>query len=97
MELLSLGLAVCVTLHKASASRAKALFTTAGISLLIVVGAAAGATLLRGLSDMALEIVLSFGLAALLFLVTEELLVEAHEEPETPLATATFFGGSCCF
>ena len=36
---------------------------------------------------------LSFGSAALLYLVTEELLVEAHEEPETPLSTATFFAG----
>ena len=34
-----------------------------------------------------------FGAAALLFLVTEELLVEAHEEPETPLLTTTFFAG----
>ena len=27
------------------------------------------------------------------YLATEELLVEAHEVPETPLATATFFAG----
>jgi zinc transporter ZupT len=33
------------------------------------------------------------GGAALLYLVTEELLVEAHEEPETPLLTAMFFVG----
>ncbi len=30
---------------------------------------------------------------ALLCLVTEELLVEAHERPDTPLATAVFFVG----
>lgn len=36
---------------------------------------------------------LSFGAAALLSLVTEELRVEAHEEPETPLLTAMFFVG----
>jgi ZIP family zinc transporter len=29
----------------------------------------------------------------LLYLATEELLVEAHEVPETTFATATFFGG----
>jgi ZIP family zinc transporter len=40
-----------------------------------------------------IEGVLSFGVAELLFLVTEELLVEAHEVPETPLTTATFFAG----
>jgi ZIP family zinc transporter len=41
--------------------------------------------------------VLSFGLAALLFLVTEELLIEAHEETETPLLTLSFFVGFLLF
>lgn len=36
---------------------------------------------------------LAFGAAALLYLVTEELLVEAHEGQETPLLTALFFIG----
>ena len=34
-----------------------------------------------------------FGLVALLYLVTEELLVEAHEVPEIPMTTAAFFVG----
>ncbi|MEO8072301.1 MAG: ZIP family metal transporter [Acidobacteriota bacterium] len=97
IELLSLGLAVAVALGKAGKSRLKIILTVALLSLLIVVGAAIGATVLREVSTSVLEIVLSFGLAALLFLVTEELLVEAHEEPETPLATATFFGGFLLF
>ena len=44
-----------------------------------------------------LEIVLSFGLAALLFLVTEGLLTEAHEETEIPLLTLSFFVGFLLF
>jgi ZIP family zinc transporter len=32
-------------------------------------------------------------LIALLYLVTEELLVEAHEVPDRPWVTATFFAG----
>lgn len=36
---------------------------------------------------------LTFGLIALLYLVTEELLTEAHEKPETPWGTAAFFIG----
>ncbi|HMT14344.1 MAG TPA: hypothetical protein PKE19_06295, partial [Aestuariivirga sp.] len=36
---------------------------------------------------------LSFGLMALLYLVTEELLVEAHEKPDSPLISALFFVG----
>ena len=36
---------------------------------------------------------LTFGLMALLYLVTEELLVEAHEKPDSPLISAMFFVG----
>jgi ZIP family zinc transporter len=35
----------------------------------------------------------SFALVALLYLVVEELLAEAHAEPDKPLATALFFAG----
>lgn len=97
VELLSLGLALAVVLNEAGVARAKSVATVFALSLLIVVGAVGGATLLHNLSEAALEVVLSFGLAALLFLVTEELLVEAHEEPETPAATATFFAGFLLF
>ena len=93
VELLSLGLAVCATLGKAGVARTRSIITTSMLALLIIIGAVVGATLLSAVSERTLEVVLSFGLAALLFLVTEELLVEAHEEPETPLTTATFFAG----
>jgi len=36
---------------------------------------------------------MSFSVAALLYLVTEELLTEAHEVDETPLLTSMFFVG----
>jgi ZIP family zinc transporter len=60
---------------------------------MIMLGALLGATLLAGLSGPWLEGVLAFGAAALLYLVTEELLVEAHKLPDTPLMTAGFFLG----
>lgn len=44
-----------------------------------------------------MEAILSFGLAALLYLVTEELLREAHEEGETRIGTALFFAGFLAF
>ncbi len=96
-ELLSLGLATAAALGQAGLSRARNLGTVSGLALLFLVGAGAGATLLSSLSDEWIELVLSFGLAALLFLVTEELLVEAHEEPELPWLTAAFFGGFLLF
>ncbi len=43
-----------------------------------------------------MEAILALTCAALLYLVTEELLVEAHkalDAPETPLTTAAFFVG----
>ncbi|UUO07495.1 hypothetical protein M4951_04110 [Blastopirellula sp. J2-11] len=97
IELLSLGLAVAAALGKAGASRRRIITTTTLLFSLVVVGAAVGALSLQNASQEFLELVLSFGLAALLYLVTEELLIEAHEEPETPLATAMFFGGFLLF
>lgn len=41
--------------------------------------------------------VLAFGVAALLYLVTEELLVEANEVTDTPIHTAVFFVGFIAF
>lgn len=93
LELLSLGLATSATLSKLGIPRGKSIAITSGLALLPFVGASIGATLLGGLSGNMLEAVLAFGVAALLYLVTEELLVEAHEVPETPLITATFFAG----
>ena len=93
LELLFLGLSVAASLGQRGASRSRSILTVGGLSLLVIVGAALGGTLLQGLSRLALEIVLSFGAAALLFLVTEELQVEAHEVKETPWITSAFFLG----
>ena len=66
----------------------------AAILALAFVASAAGGSVLIGLvSDRVLAVVLAFASAALLFLVTEELLTEAHEIEETPLLTAWFFVG----
>ncbi len=93
IEVLFLGLSGAAALGKAGATRRKIIAMSFGAALLLLAGAAAGASLLKGLSGSALELVLSLGAAALLYLVTEELLVEAHEEPETPQLTAMFFVG----
>lgn len=93
LELLFLGLSVAASLVQRGATKSRTILTITGLSLLVIVGATVGGTLLQGLSGLPLEIVLSFGAAALLFLVTEELLVEAHEVKETPLITSAFFLG----
>lgn len=93
LEVLFVGLAAATSLAKAGANRRKMIGTVVVLGVLLGVGGVIGVTALSGLSGFALEAVLSFGAVALLYLVTEELLVEAHEVPETPLTTTTFFGG----
>lgn len=97
IELLSLGLATAIELRKDGHGKGRAVAIVAGTSLMLLLGAGIGTTVLRGATGNLLEIVLSFGLAALLFLVTEELLTEAHEEAETPLLTLAFFVGFLLF
>jgi ZIP family zinc transporter len=97
LELLSLGLATAVELRQGGHGKGRAVAIVAGTSLMLLLGAGIGTTVLRGATGNLLELVLSFGLAALLFLVTEELLTEAHEETETPLLTLAFFVGFLLF
>jgi ZIP family zinc transporter len=93
IELLSLGLAVAVQLSDRVVSHWRVLLSVTGLAILFTITAISGATLFHNLPDSVLATVISFGVAALLFLVTEELLVEAHEVPETPVSTAMFFLG----
>jgi ZIP family zinc transporter len=97
-EFLSLGLATSATLgQSADAARWKSIGTTCGLALPFVGGATLGATLVQGLTGNPLAGVLSFACAALLYLVTEELLVEAHEVKETSVAASMFFAGFLLF
>lgn len=97
LELLSLGIATATTLVERSISRMRAAVTATGLSLFLVVGAVIGDTVLHNAGATVLSAVLAFGCAALLFLVTEELLVEAHEVPETNTTTTMFFVGFLIF
>jgi ZIP family zinc transporter len=97
VELLSLGLATAVELRQDGFGKLRAVGIVAGLALALLLGAGVGTTVLSGATGNLLEIVLSFGLAALLFLVTEELLTEAHEEEESPWLTSAFFVGFLLF
>lgn len=92
-ELLSLGLSVTTALVSSGTTKRRAFTLSTLIFSLFAVGSLGGYTLLSGLSGAVLEVLLSFAAAALLYLVTEELLTEAHEVPETPFTTAMFFVG----
>ena len=97
-ELLSLGLALAVALAAANASRARRVAVpTALAAVTLLGGAILGLGLLAHAPEALLAAVLAFGSAALLFLVTEELLVEAHRAGETTWGTAMFFLGFLLF
>lgn len=97
VELLSLGMATATELGNNEVSKPKSVGLITGLAAVFFISAVLGATLLHNLSYKAMEIVLSFGLSALLFLVTEELLKEAHEEKETVWHTTAFFFGFLLF
>lgn len=97
IEVLSLGLAIASTLVDRGASRIRSILTVVGLAALLIPGAIAGDTVLHNAAAGTMTGVLAFGCAALLFLVTEELLVEAHEVPETAGTTAMFFAGFLLF
>lgn len=56
-----------------------------------------GNMLLSGASPAMIGGALAFSAAALLYLVTEELLMEAHEIEEKPISTLVLFGGFLAF
>lgn len=92
LEVLFLGLTVTNELGETIRSKARIVAITSGIALLLPIGAAL-ATPVALFPPIVIAGFLSFGLMALLYLVTEELLVEAHEKPDTPLISAMFFIG----
>jgi ZIP family zinc transporter len=92
MEVMFLGVAVASALT-GPGSKTRVLGTTVAFAALLLAGAAVGNYLLAGLNAFVIDAVMAFAVAALLYLVTEELLTEAHEVDETPLLASMFFVG----
>lgn len=92
LEVLFLGLTVAAELGETTPGPGRVIGLTAGLVLLLPAGAMVAAPL-AGLPEAYVTGLFAFGLIALLYLVTEELLVEAHEVPDRPWVTALFFVG----
>jgi ZIP family zinc transporter len=92
IEVLFLGVAGVVALPEEMGVLRK-LAVPAGFGLLLASGVAGGVLALDGVTGAPIAVILAFGSAALLYLVTEELLVKAGEVPETPVSTTLFFVG----
>jgi len=95
VELLFLGLAL--TSDAPGGWRIVGLSAALGATVLSA--AVVGTLVLGGASHAVIGGALAFAAAALLYLVTEELLMEAHQgdEPETPWATLVLFAGFLAF
>jgi ZIP family zinc transporter len=97
LEILFVSMGLATTLAQRGVGRWVAAGIPVAMSLLIGVGALITSTVLAGYSTQDLVGVLAFGSAALLYLVTDELLVEAHEVPDTAPVCAMFFVGFLLF
>lgn len=92
LEVLFLGVVVAARINAVGGKALTSVLATGGLVLLMPLGS----VLAFGANMLPPTIVtgfFAFGLVALLYLVTEELLVEAHETPDRPWVTALFFVG----
>jgi len=90
VEILFLGLSVASSIE--GQSKARVIGTTMGVAAALPAGAAVSLALVD-LPQATLSAFYAFGLIALLYLVTEELLVEAHEVEDRAFMPAAFFIG----
>lgn len=93
LEVFFLGIATTASLMKRQAKKSMGILCMLIAAILIPIGASIGYVVADNLSNTLHMTILAFGTAALLYLVTEELLVEAHTVPETRQATLAFFVG----
>jgi len=97
IEFLSLGIATAAALTDTGIKTKMSFKLIGGLAVIFLTSALLGSSLLQYAPHNIMDLVLSFGLSALLFLVTEELLKEAHEEKESVSTTASFFAGFLLF
>jgi len=93
LELLFLTLSVGVEFREGKFKWWQSLGVTCGIALLLLVGAFTAGFFLADASEATLAMVLSFGAAALIYLIAEELLVENVQAEESLFSTVTLFSG----
>ncbi len=93
LELLFLTLSVGVEFREAKFKWWQTLAVTGGIAMMFILGAMGAGFFLANASEATLAMVLSFGAAALIYLIAEELLVETIEEEKSLFPTVTLFSG----
>jgi ZIP family zinc transporter len=93
VELLFLGMA----LSSAALAGWRIVAVSGALGATVLTFAVVGNFALAGASHAVIGAALAFSAAALLYLVTEELLMEAHEVEEKPISTLVLFSGFLVF
>lgn len=93
LEAVFLNLSATTGAGGAGGSRRRVALIAAALALLLAASAAAGVVVFGALPSGPFHAFVAFGVAALLYSVVEELVVDAHEEGEPPLVAAMFFLG----
>jgi zinc transporter, ZIP family len=99
---LAVGLSIemlflCLCLVSPSLHGTKMLLISVGVAATLLVTAVVGYFVLNRASDTTIAMALTISAAALLYLVTEELLMEAHETTEARSSMLFLFGGFLAF
>lgn len=97
VELLFLGMALTPDSAQAPGSRWKIILLSSALGLVVLGAAVLGSLLLKGASPDTIGAALAASAAALLYLVTDELLMEAHTIEERPYSVLVLFGGFLAF
>jgi len=74
-----LGISTSTSLNKYRVDKTLIIVMSSTIPFFVLFGGLMGCTVLADMSGHAFHAVVSFGIAGLLYLVTEELMIEAHE------------------
>jgi len=93
LELFFLTLSVGVEFRRGKYEAWQILLISSGVASMLLIGALAASFLLGDASPATLAVVLSFGAAALIYLIAEELLVETIQAEESIFSTITLFSG----
>lgn len=93
IEDLSFGLAIALGFGKARGLRWQKIGVAAALGAILIVVTIVAALALGGLSSHIVKFLLALSASALIYVVTEQLLVEAHDAKRSALLATTFFVG----
>jgi ZIP family zinc transporter len=97
LEMFLLGLALSVSLSQTKLHWFSSSLIITLLAATVVISAVLSYLLIQFIPSSGITLIMAFGLASLIYLVTEELLREAHQLPDNAYITAAFFIGFLLF